>query len=113
MPVIGVGGSMIGHISARHVYYILTSPSHLRLLKTPANRFLALIENKSKTFDIKSTAITVKPADSVGHVMQKMDKAHIHRVYVEDAHGHLIRTVSLCDILEKFIKNPDESCCLL
>ncbi len=106
---------LIGNISARHVYYIITARNKLRLLKMAANHFIATTSEQEATWDIKNTAITCKKADRLADVIKRMDAARIHRIYLVDDHSRPYRVIALCDILAKFVNEPEEqgTCVLL
>lgn len=113
VPVLGYEGGLVGNISARHVYYIITGPNKLRLLKMKASEFLATVHDEQGGWNIRNTAITCKASDTLAHVMTVMDAAHIHRIYLCDDHRRPYRVISLCDVLAKFVTSPDTGCCLL
>ena len=56
--------------------------------------------------DIRQPAIRCSPHDTLGLVVQRMSGAHIHRIFVVDAHSKLLRVLSLRDIIAKFVKEP-------
>lgn len=115
VPVLGEDGVLIGNISARHVYYIITARNKLRLLKMAANHFIAATSDQEATWDIKNTAISCKKTDKVSDVIKRMDAARIHRIYIVDEHNRPFRVIALCDVLAKFVNEPEEvgTCALL
>jgi CBS domain-containing protein len=46
----------------------------------------------------KAPAMTVRPSDTLSHVIGKLNAAKVHRVYVVDG-NQLISVISLTDIL--------------
>lgn len=49
--------------------------------------------------------------DQLGAVMQKMDAAKIHRIYVADSEGKPMRVLALSDILNRFATPTDDQPC--
>ena len=66
VPVLGLNGEMVGNISARHAYYVVTAQNKLRKLAMRASDFLAFGQGDvAGGWNIRSTAIICHAADSL------------------------------------------------
>lgn len=113
VPVLGVSGEMVGNISARHSYFVITARNKLRVLNMKASAFLAWANDQESSWNIKNTAIVCKPADSLGSVLIKLAAARIHRIYLCDEQRRPYRVIALCDILQQFGASASEQVCTL
>lgn len=114
VPVLGLSGEMVGNISARHAYYVVTAQNKLRKLAMRAADFLAHGQGDvSGGWNIRSTAIVCHAHDSLGSVIQKLASAHIHRIYLCDEHNRPQRVIALQDVLAQFAGQPAETTCSL
>ena len=63
--MLGVNGELVGNISARHAYYIVTAENKLRRLNMRAVDFLKLGAAADGAWNIRSTAIVCKAHDTL------------------------------------------------
>ena len=55
--------------------------------------------------------ITCSPDDTLESVIRRLNENGVHRIYMVDEHMHLIRVISMRDILSRFVKEPSVDYC--
>lgn len=63
---------------------------------------------KSADAQVPATAITCRPSDKFGYLLEKIHENRIHRVYIVNEQHHPVGVVSLKDILELFSRLDSE-----
>ncbi len=102
VPVINaVTGKIHGNISARDVRLLVMSNRITALLNLTAGAYLSTVTGVTV-----SSALTCTPDDTLEEVIKRLVQSRIHRIYVVDSQQHVIRVVSLRNILRKFVKEP-------
>ena len=102
VPIVDASTSKIrGNISARDVRLVATSSKVYKLLNMPISVYLDVVSDGAE-----NSAITCSPDDTLEEVITRMVRSRIHRIYVVDSQQHVIRVVSLRNILRKFVKEP-------
>ena len=99
MPVLNSKGVMVGNISAEHIFFIATVRNKMYFLQQPCGKFLEAVDKHGRNWDVKSNAITCRASDSVKDVVERMQAAKIHRVYLCDDKDHPYRVVSYRDLI--------------
>eukprot|EP00053_Salpingoeca_punica_P005299 m.53569 g.53569 ORF g.53569 m.53569 type:complete len:339 (-) comp13178_c0_seq1:270-1286(-) len=113
VPIMGQNGEMIGNISARHAYYVVTARNKMRMLDMSCTQFLRVTSEMDNSWNIRNTVISCSKNDTLRSVIKRLVSARIHRVYLLDEDKQIVRVIALCDVLEKFVKEPDTGCSLL
>jgi CBS domain-containing protein len=100
VPVLGADGGVLGNVSAREAYKVITSHNKLRLLKMPTRRFLQ--RTAGPQVDIRTLAICCTERDTLQDIMVRMSAAEVHRIFLCNQENKLQRVLSLGDILATF-----------
>jgi HSP20 family molecular chaperone IbpA/CBS domain-containing protein len=104
VPVVDPATQKIkGNISARDVRLIVSSTKVYKLLNMPIRVYLDVVAGDSS----ENSAITCRPTDTMATVITRMVQSKIHRIYLVDGDEHLVRVISLRDVLTKFVKEPE------
>jgi len=94
-------GQIVGNISARDVRLVALAKEVYRLLNMPISVYLDVVNNGAV-----NSAITCTPDDTIEEVIKRLVRSRIHRIYVVDSTMHVIRVISLRDVIRKFVKEP-------
>jgi len=94
-------GAICGNVSARDVRLIATSNKIYKLLNMPLRVYLDVVSDGAM-----NSAITCSVSDTMEEVIKRLVRSRIHRIYVVDSQEHVIRVLSLRNILRKFVKEP-------
>jgi len=105
VPVLGLGGEVVGNISARDLRAVFTSPDLYAALFRPLSQFIALVHGDQ--IDASAPAITCRASHSLRHVIQQLTTSRIHRVYVVDDKSKLVSVVSLTDVISALVTEPE------
>lgn len=65
-------------------------------------------KNADASASAPATAITCRPSDKFGYLLEKIHENRIHRVYIVNEQHHPVGVVSLKDILELFSRLDTE-----
>lgn len=86
----------------------LTSASDFDLLRLPALKFFAQQRQECSTEEPthQSPVVTVRPGDTVLHLMRALVDGKAHRAYVIDETGVPVGVVTLTDLLRLFAVDP-------
>lgn len=106
VPVLGFGQSLVGNVSARDLRQLILNPALFRLISHPVRQFLSTVSMVER--EDMQPAISCRPKDTFGHVIRQLAVSKIHRTYVCDGSGRLLRIISLTDVIDKFVTNPAE-----
>lgn len=101
VPVVDDNNKVLGCVSGRDVRLIINSTKIYKLLRLPLSTYLSVV-----TEGQDNAAITVTADENLETAITRMVASRVHRVFVVDADGKLVRVVSLPDILRKFTKEP-------
>lgn len=106
VPVLGINGAVVGNVSARDLRQLILNPAIFRLISLPVRQFLSVVSRDSVEHEAMAPAITCRPKDTMQHVILQLAASKIHRTYVCDNHGRLVRVISLTDVISKFVSPP-------
>lgn len=106
VPVLGFGQALVGNVSARDLRQLILNPTLFRLISHPVRQFLSSVSVVER--EEMQPAISCRPKDTFGHVIRQLAVSKIHRTYVCDSASHLLRVISLTDVIDKFVTNPAE-----
>lgn len=114
VPVVTKGGNhIVGNISMRDVQFLLIAPEIYKNYRSltvkdfleATRAYLERTANKSD-MPLLSSVVTCKTDEATREVILKLDKHHIHRVYVVDDSGNLEGVVTMRDLISKFVVEP-------
>jgi CBS domain-containing protein len=96
VAVLDEKGAIIGNISAVDVSNKILDPAQFATLSKPISAFF-----------VKGLAInTVKPTDTLEHVIRTFQATRVHRLYVVDGNNKPTGVVALRDVLAQFVRVP-------
>jgi len=104
VPVLGFGDIVVGNVSARDIRQLIIKPDNYRMIRSPVRVFINAIT--AVEHEAMSPAITSRPKDTLEKLLVQLATSKIHRTYVCDNSGHLLRVVTLTDIIAKFVSPP-------
>lgn len=106
VAVLGVRNELLGVVSSRDVRLLVHSNAGplYAALQSPLRVFIEAV-NRHR-INVSNPAIRCRATDTLGSVIARMSAAKIHRIFVVDDHDHLLRVVSLRDIIEMFVTEP-------
>lgn len=107
MPVLDDENRILGNVSVRSLRDLINNAASYRTLKRPVTEFLTTVVPDTMR-DEMVPAIACKTSTTMDIVIQRMSISRIHRIYVEDDGGNLLRVVSLSDVLAALV-TPDAS----
>lgn len=103
VAVVNHDGVLVDNVSTRDLRFIVQTAAMaketIKHLYSPVQEFLA---DKHKAEESPATAISCLPTDTFGHLLEKIHKNRIHRIYIVNEQHHPIGVVSLKDILDLF-----------
>jgi len=106
VPALGIDGQVVGNVSARDLRQLFLNPSIFRMISLPVRQFLNVVSTIEH--EGMCPAITCRPRDTLAHIIEQLAASKIHRTYVCDSHGQLIRVISLTDIIDTFVQPPTD-----
>eukprot|EP00298_Acanthocystis_sp_HF-20_P010647 c18970_g1_i1.p1 GENE.c18970_g1_i1~~c18970_g1_i1.p1 ORF type:complete len:352 (+),score=178.75 c18970_g1_i1:49-1104(+) len=107
VPVVDNFGHIIGNISASDVHSLVSEP-HLFVQTTRSYMTVgAFLEWRSQRENNVKAPITFKPESTLQSVMDCMVTQKIHRVYVVDDLNRPIGVVSLTDVIDVMVVEPE------
>ncbi|KAH7299057.1 hypothetical protein KP509_25G070800 [Ceratopteris richardii] len=114
VPVVAKGGiHLVGNISMRDIEFLLVVPEIYktdRLLTV--KDFLDITENhlkksaNDKDQSFLTHVVTCTEQEATRDVILKLNKYHIHRVYVANEEGNAVGVVTMRELISKFVKEP-------
>ncbi|EDQ91682.1 uncharacterized protein MONBRDRAFT_31131 [Monosiga brevicollis MX1] len=101
-PVVAENGAIIGNLSVRDIRGALTGKRVFAALHKSVTEYIACNAPDRERSEMLP-AITCSSQTTLGEVISKLAVSRIHRVYVVDASGLPIRTITLSDVLAALI----------
>lgn len=102
VPVTNIKGQLVGNVSARDARSLVKDPTMMSMLHGPLIKWLS--------GDYMET-ITCSPTDSLEVAMKRLNENGVHRIYLVDDNQHLVRVLSLRDVISRFVKEPTADYC--
>eukprot|EP00053_Salpingoeca_punica_P009283 m.83050 g.83050 ORF g.83050 m.83050 type:complete len:330 (+) comp14953_c1_seq1:2-991(+) len=96
VPIVDASNCLVGNISAREARYIVREPRLMVMLFGPVSEWI-----KTKSDGRGSSGVSVTAETTISQVVELMAKEHLHRVYVQDGEHHVLRTLTLGDVINR------------